>query len=142
MKRFFLSVFAALLMLGHFSTSFSMDGISFLSEHPFQIPYALLGATPSHSLNASAADDSFDFVAVWKKNTRKNLISITITGSSQMVNCYIYDSSPFEGGRLIKQIDNISERSFEIEMEEKSDVYLWIFADEFTMAAKWLKYSK
>jgi len=129
-------------MLGHFSTCFSRDGISSRCEYPCQSPYSMKGATQSHSLNASAADDSFDFVAVWKKNTRKNLISITITGSSQMVNCYIYDSSPFEGGRLIKQIDNISERSFEIEMEEKSDVYLWIFADEFTMAAKWLKYSK
>ncbi len=142
MKRFFLSVFTLLLLLGYSSSCFSRDVLPALPEQVCLNSGSLHAAFWSNSFNAISADDTFDFVAVWKKNTKKNLISITITGSSQAVNCYIYDSSPFEGGRLIKQIDNISLRTFEIEMEKKSDVYLWIFVDEFTMAAKWLKYSK
>jgi len=59
-----------------------------------------------------------------------------------MMSCYIYDSSPLTGGKLIRQSDAISSQKFEIEMEKKEKVYIWISKDEDNIAAKWLNISK
>ena len=87
-------------------------------------------------------NEKLDFKASWKTVSTKNLIAITITKGNLPVNCYIYESSPFNGGKLIKQIENIVTKEFEIEMNKIAKVYICIYKDENSLAAKWLKISK
>jgi hypothetical protein len=93
------------------------------------------------SLNAQD-NKKIDFKAKWKNDSTKNVISISIVNSDFPLNCYIYDSSPFTGGILIKQIDNIYSNEIDIEMIEKKKVYICIYKNENNLAAKWLRISE
>lgn len=86
--------------------------------------------------------DKIEFSAIWEVKTNKNIIKITLTQGSLPVNCYIYESSPFTGGQLIKQIENIDKRKFEIELDSRQDVYVCVYKDENNLAAKWVRISK
>lgn len=86
--------------------------------------------------------DKVEFTASWEVKTKKNILSITLTQGSLPVNCYVYESSPFTGGLLIKQIENIDKRKFEIELDSRKDVYVCVYKDENNLAAKWVRISK
>jgi len=86
--------------------------------------------------------DKLEFTASWDAKLNKNIINITITQGTVPVTCYVYESSPFTGGLLIKQIDNIDKRKFEVELDSRKDVYVCVYKDENNLAAKWVRISK
>jgi hypothetical protein len=92
--------------------------------------------------NCYSQDGKIDFKASWKIKKGKSYISLTLTKGDLPVSCYVYDSSPFTGGQIIKQLENVVSSELEIEMEEKADVYICVYKDENTLAAKWLKTSE
>ncbi len=92
--------------------------------------------------NAFSQEEKLDFTSSWKTKTTKNVLSISIIKGTTPVSCYIYESSPFTGGQLIKQIDNIDSKKFEIELEKKADVYVCLYKNENNLAARWARTSK
>jgi len=119
------------------------------------IPDTLLGVIPfesfriltiqnpsSRQLPITINQEKPDFTAVWKKGIRKSVIIISFTSEQKPVNCYVYDCSPFNGGKLLKQVENISSDKIEIEMDVVMDVYICVLNQEDNIAAKWLKSGK
>jgi hypothetical protein len=86
----------------------------------------------------SAQDEKVDFTASWKQDSTKNIITLTLTKGNLPVNCYVYDSSPFTGGKLISKLENIQSLNFDIELPAKSKVYICVYKDEINLAGKWL----
>ncbi len=135
MKQFFLQAFVITILSFTFPECYS--GYQTISHRAAQVYTANINQSKPGKVN-----DKFDFTASWKKHTKKNIIVIKTTGGGEMMSCYIYDSSPLTGGKLIRQSDAISSQKFEIEMEKKEKVYIWISKDEDNIAAKWLNISK
>jgi len=135
MKQYFLQAFLFAILSFTFSECYS--GYKTITLRVAQ------GYTANiNQPNPGKVNEKFDFTASWKKHTKKNIIVIKITGGSEMMSCYIYDAPPFTGGKLIRQANGISSQKFEIEMEKKEKVYIWISKDEENIAAKWLNISK
>jgi len=91
--------------------------------------------------NAFAQNNTLEFSAKWESKTT-NTIKITITNVEVPVKCYIYDSSPFTGGKLIKTVENVDSRKFKIELDFKQRVYICVYKDEANFSAKWLNLDK
>lgn len=87
-------------------------------------------------------DKKLDFTAAWKTDTLKNVINISIIGESGPYNCYVYESSPFNGGKPIKIVENIETKVFNIEMAMKEKVFICVYKNEDIMAAKWVNIRK
>lgn len=97
--------------------------------------------TIGSKVNALAQNEKLDFSAIWD-NKSTNTIKININNVEMPVKCYVYDSSPFTGGTLIKTVENINTRRFKIELEFKKRVYVCIYKDETNFSGKWLNLDK
>jgi hypothetical protein len=99
---------------------------------------AFLTFLPALTSNASAQNEKINFVASWKQNTDKAIIEITISKGEAPFNCYVYDDSPFKGGKLIAKNENISDSKFGVELGSKTKVYICLVGKDMQIATQWL----
>jgi hypothetical protein len=93
--------------------------------------------TIGNKINAFAQNDKLEFTAKWESDTT-NTIKITVTNVELPVKCYIYESSPFTGGILIKTVENVNSENFKVEVGIKKRVYICVYKDEANLSTKWL----
>jgi hypothetical protein len=89
---------------------------------------------------AKAQDNKIDFAVTWKDSSDRNIIVVTIIKGNDPVSCYIYDNPPFDEGKLIKKVECISDRNFDIEISQKMKVFVCVFysKNHNQFAYKWL----
>jgi len=91
---------------------------------------AFLAFLPALTSNASAQNEKINFVASWKQNTDKAIIEITVTKGEAPFKCYVYDKSPFLGGKLVAKTEGVTDNKFEILLNSKENVYICLYTSE------------
>lgn len=89
-------------------------------------------------LKLHAQDEKVQFTAEWKKNTDKSILVITVTKGTAPFTFFVYDGSPFKNGKQISKTENITNKSFEVEIDKKMKVYICLYKDESNFASMWL----
>jgi hypothetical protein len=94
------------------------------------------------SIRLSAQSEKVEFNAKWKQNVERAVIVITITNGEAPFTFFVYDGSPFKGGKLISKTENVITKTFEVEIDKKMKVYVCLFKDEKNINCKWLDISE
>lgn len=92
----------------------------------------------SSQIRVNAQNEKVQFTAKWKQNTDTAIIIVTFTKGNGPFTLCLYDDSPFKGGKLISKKDNISESTFEVNIEKRQKVYLCVLKDDNNYTIKLL----
>jgi hypothetical protein len=77
-----------------------------------------------------AQEQKVDFTANWKADSTKAIIVVNITKGNPPYTFFVYDGSPYNGGKQISKTENIQKNSFEIEIERKMKVFICVYKSE------------
>jgi hypothetical protein len=101
------------------------------------VTFLTLFFSPVSKINAQ--DEKVDFTASWKQDSTKAIIVVNITKGNAPFTFFVYDGSPFDKGKLLSKTENITNKTFEVEMNKKMKVYVCVFKDNKNATSKWIE---
>ena len=89
--------------------------------------------------NIKAQDEKIEFSVTWKENTDKAIIVVTINNGTPPFTFFVYEGSPFKDGKLISKTENITSKTFEVEIDKKMKVFVCVYKDDSNYVGKLLE---